>query len=75
MQYLLLWKHFLSKLFWDHVIIVNTWANPHDEDFQDYLEENDETYLEKILKCQNLLKIMKDKQINVPSNLKEYYVC
>ena len=66
---------FPLKTFWDHVIIVNTWANPNDETFQDYLEENDETYLEKLLKCQKLLKIMEDKQINVPSNLKEYYVC
>ena len=41
---------FPLKTFWDHVIIVNTWANPNDEDFQDYLEEKDETYLEKLLK-------------------------
>ena len=63
---------FPLKTFWDHVIIVNTWANPNDEDFQ---EEKDETYLEKLLKWQKLLKIMEDKQINIPSNLKEYYVC
>ena len=66
---------FPLKTFWDHVIIVNTWANPHDEAFLDYMEEKDETYLEKILKCDNLIKIMKEKNINIPSKLKEYYVC
>ena len=66
---------FPLKTFWDHVIIVNTWANPHDETVNDFLNEPHETYLEKILTCDNLKNIMKEKNINVPSKLKEYYVC
>ena len=66
---------FPLKTFWDHVIIVNTWANPHDETVNDFLNEPHETYLEKILTCDNLKNIMTKKNINVPSKLKEYYVC
>lgn len=67
---------FPLKTFWQHVIIVNTWANPHDETFTDYMEEHpNEKFLTKILECQNLLDIMRKKNINVPSNLKEYYIC
>ena len=28
-------KIFPLRTFWEHVIIVNSWANPHNEDFQD----------------------------------------
>ena len=66
---------FLLQTFWDHVIIVNTWANPHDESFADYKEEKHETFLEKILQSKNLLNIMQQKNINVPSKLNEYFVC
>ena len=66
---------FPLQTFWDHVIIVNTWANPHDESFTDYKEEKHETFLEKILQCKNLLNIMQQKNINVPSKLNEYFVC
>ena len=61
--------------FWEHIIIVNTWANPHDESFQDYMNEQHETFLEKILQCENLKKIMESKKIDVPHSLKEYFVC
>lgn len=66
---------FPLSTFWDHVIVVNTWANPHDESFQDYMSENPGTFLEKILLCNNLIKIMAEKNITVPIKLKEYYVC
>ena len=66
---------FPLKTFLDFVIIVNTWVNPHEETFLDYLEEKYETYLYIIWWCKNLLKIMEHKKINLPSNWKEYYVC
>ena len=44
---------FPIQTFWDHLIIVNTWANPHDETYMDYKEEEHETFLEKILQCKN----------------------
>lgn len=66
---------FPLKTFWDHVIIVNTWANPHDESFTDYINEPHETFLDKILQCNNLLEIMGKKNINKPTKLKEYFIC
>ena len=66
---------FPLKTFWDHVIIVNTWANPHDESYTDHIKEGHENFLDKILECQNLLNIMYQKNINPPTKLKEYFVC
>ena len=66
---------FPLKTFWEHVIIVNTWANPHDESYTDHMIEGHENFLEKILECQNLLNIMNQKNINLPTTLKEYFVC
>ena len=42
-------KYFMEAFplltFQNHVIIVNSWANPHDEIFQDFLEEaNQKTF-------------------------------
>lgn len=64
--------------FWDHVIIVNSWANPHDESFTDYMEEKKETFQDKILQCQSLINTMKLKNINIPHKpyeLKEFFIC
>ena len=61
--------------FWEHVIIVNTWVNPHDESFQDYMNEQHETFSEKIPQRENAKKIMESKKIDVPHSLKEYFVC
>lgn len=66
---------FPLKTFWEHVIIVNTWANPHDESYTDHMIEGHENFLDKILECQNLLNIMNQKNINLPTTLKEYFVC
>ena len=65
---------FPLKTFWEHVIIVNTWANPHDESYTDHMIEGHENFLDKILECQNLLNIMNQKNINLPTTLKEYFV-
>ena len=59
--------------FWDYVMIVNSWANPDDESFQDYMEEKHETFCNKILNCEKLLKVMKEKRIKIPTHLKEYF--
>lgn len=37
---------FPLKAFWDFVIMINIWVNPHEETFLDYFEEKDETYLD-----------------------------
>ena len=66
---------FPLQAFWEHVIIVNTWANPYDETFRDYISEPHETFLEKILQCKYLLNKMQENKINIPSKLMEYYVC
>lgn len=66
---------FPLKTFWQHVIIVNTWANPHDESYTDYMEQPHDEFLKSVLECKNLLKIMGEKNINRPTALKEYFVC
>ena len=64
---------FPIKDFWEHIIVVNTWANPHDESFKDFMEEH-ENYVDKILECENLIEFMKSKGIDIPQDIKEYYV-
>jgi len=49
-------ESFPLKTFLDHVIIVNTWANPYDESYNDYMQENHESFIETLLKSQNLKK-------------------
>ena len=66
---------FPLKNFWKNVIIVNSWANPHDETYQDYLEEKHETFLDKLLSCEKLLQVMRNKNIEIPNSLEEEYVC
>ena len=67
---------FPLKTFWDHVIVVNSWANPHDESFTDYIDEGKhENFCNKIIECEYLLNAMKKKNINRPIELKEYFVC
>ena len=65
---------FPIKDFWEHVIVVNTFANPHDESFTDFMEEPHEKYVDKILKCENLIEFMKSKDIYIPQDIKEYYI-
>ena len=69
-----LMEAFPIKDFWEHVIVVNTFANPHDETFTDYMEEMHEKYVDKILECENLTEFMKSKGIDIPQDIKEYYV-
>ena len=47
-------KAFPLKNFWEHVIVVNMYANPGDESFRDFMEEPHENYIEKILDFKNL---------------------
>ena len=67
-------KAFPLKNFWEHVIVVNTYANPGDETFRDFMEQPHEKYIEKILNCDNLIEFMKNNSINIPEDIKEYYV-
>jgi predicted GTPase len=65
---------FPLKNFWDHVIIINSWANPNDESFIDYLEDKPLSFLEKLNECENIKKYMYEKDINFPTKIKEYYI-
>ena len=65
---------FPLKDFWDHVIIVNNRCVPTDIAYQDFLEENPENFLDKLKNCNNLKSYMKDKNINFPSKLKEFFI-
>ena len=60
--------------FWDHVIIINTWANPNEENFQDYYENDRQFFFDKINKCTNLKDYMIKKGIKFPNNITEYFV-
>lgn len=60
--------------FWDHVIIINTWANPKDESFLDYFKNERQYFIDKINDCQNLKDYMKNKNIRTPKNIKEYFI-
>lgn len=65
---------FPKENFWDHVIIINTFANPKDENFIDYFKNEKESFIDKIINCPNLRQYMDDKNINMPTNIKEYFI-
>ena len=60
--------------FWDHVLIVNNRCIPTDEAYKDFLEENPETFLDKLKQCTNLLDFMKSKNIDCPNEVKEFFI-
>ena len=53
---------------------INTFANPRDETFREFMEEPHEKYIETILKGDNLIDYMKNNGIDIPKDIKEYYV-
>ena len=67
-------ESFPLENFWDHVIVINTWANPEDENFKEYYEKERQFFLDKIDKCRNLKDFMAEKRIKFPSHIKEYFV-
>ena len=67
-------ESFPLENFWDHVIVINTWANPKDENFKEYYEKERQFFLDKIDKCRNLKDFMAEKRIKFPSHIKEYFV-
>lgn len=60
--------------FWDHVIIINTWANPNEENFKDYYENDRQFFFDKIKKCPNIKDYMDKKGIKIPNNITEYFI-
>ena len=62
---------FPLKNFWEHVIVVNTFT-PGDE-IEEIKKEN-EKYVEKILDCPKLVKKINELGIDMPTDIKEYYV-
>jgi len=67
---------FQNRDFWKHFIIINTWANPYDECYRDYMEGGNKRFLDRILQCENLVDAMKKNNIQYKSFfLKEYFVC
>ena len=65
---------FPLKNFWDHVIIVNNRCVPGDCAYQDFLDENPESFLDKLKQCYNLRQYMKQKHIDFPKEIKEFHV-
>lgn len=60
--------------FWDHVIIVNTWANPKDENYLNYYNHKKQYFVDKVNNCQNLKDYMYRKRIKIPYQIKEYFI-
>lgn len=67
-------ESFPLENFWDHVIVINTWANPKDENFKEYYEKERQFFIDKIDKCRNLKDFMAEKRIKFPSHIKEYFI-
>ena len=68
-------ESFPLENFWDHVIIVNTHANPKDESFKYYYERKQkQNFSEKINKCKNLKDFMYEKKIKIPDKITEYFI-
>ena len=65
---------FPTRKFWEHVIVVNTYANKHSEDFKDFYRNDYESFAHKINDCSNLKNIMSQKEIDFPVKIKEYFV-
>ena len=60
--------------FWDHVIVINTFANPNDESFKYYFENEKELFLDKIIKCRNIREFMEKHGIAMPTKITEYFI-
>ncbi len=63
-------ESFPLKNFWDHVIIVNTWADTESRSFKDFMKKLYQSFRDKINSCENLKKYMKKKKQNFPKKLK-----
>jgi len=60
--------------FWDHVIVVNNRCVPTDEIYKEFLEENPPSFLDILKKYSNLIKYMKSNNIDIPNEIKEFYI-
>ena len=67
-------ESFPLENFWDHVIIVNTYANPKDESFKYYTRKQKQYFVQKINKCKNLKDFMFEKKIKIPDKITEYFI-
>jgi len=60
--------------FWDHVMIVNNRCVPTDECYRDFLDENPPNFLDNLKYCGNLIEYMKNKNIDIPKDIKEFNI-
>ena len=60
--------------FWEHALIIRTWCQLDDEDLQDHKEIYEGKLLKGIVNSPDLIKFMKEKGINLPLELEEFYV-
>lgn len=67
-------ESFPLENFWEHVIIVNTHANPKDESFNYYISKQIQYFVEKINNCRKLKDFMFEKKIKIPERIKEYFI-
>ena len=64
---------FPKENFWEHVIVINTFSNPNDQSFREYIKKK-EIFLSKIINCRNIREFMEKKNIKLPGNIKEYFI-
>lgn len=67
-------ESFPLKNFWEHVIVVNTHANPKDESFKCYERKQRRCFSGKIGGCKNLKDFMYEKKIKIPDKITECFV-
>lgn len=66
-------ESFPLKNFWEHTIIVNTFAEKTSRAFKLYLK-NHQPFCEKIIEQPRLLEYMKKNNIDIPKKIKEYFI-
>ena len=60
--------------FWKHVIIIRTHADPSDKKFKYQKEEIEGKLVQSIQNDEELKKYMKERKIDIPNYLKEFYI-
>lgn len=65
---------FPKENFWEHVIVINTFSNPHDQSFRNYFNKKKESFSSKIINCRNIREFMEKKGIKWPGKIKEHFI-
>lgn len=71
---LLFMEAFPIKTFWNHVIMVNSWSNPHDQNVIYYKKNQHQPFLDKVLENELLMAYMDENKIDKPIKIDEFFV-